>query len=91
MFFGVTEREVGMEGEKKGRGLRKFSIRIVCQNHLHFFLIILGQVRLYWLLDSGTAGIEGTPEGARHKKKTYSPLIFISNQTFSVALLPIYA
>ena len=33
-FFGVTEREVGMKGRKKEKGVEgKFSLRVICQNH----------------------------------------------------------
>ena len=38
MFFGVTgvtKREVDKKGEKKGKWVEgKFSLRIVCQNHI---------------------------------------------------------
>ena len=40
MFFGVTEREVGKKGEKKGKGVEgKFSLIIVCQNYIFYSLI----------------------------------------------------
>ena len=42
LFFGVTERKVGKKGDKKGKGIvGKFSLRIVCQNHIPFSLVIL--------------------------------------------------
>ena len=39
MFFvGVTEREVGQKGEKKGKVVKEeFSLKIVCQNHIPLF------------------------------------------------------
>ena len=41
MIFGLTEREVGKKGEKKGKGVEgKFSLRTVCQNHIPFSLVI---------------------------------------------------
>ena len=39
MFIGVTEREVGNKGEKKGKEVEgKFSLRIVYQNLIPFSL-----------------------------------------------------
>ena len=47
MFFGVTEREVGKKGEKKGKRVEgKFLLRIVCQNHIPFSLVIIEMLRI---------------------------------------------
>ena len=40
MIFGVTEREVGKKVKKKGKGVEgKFSLIVVCQNHIPFSLV----------------------------------------------------